>query len=314
MNFRMRSRMSRKMIIFQKSKHIKASTKNDHFSPNFTSYFLDPFSSSATQHWFRSHTHIATFNTLTMAPKTKKGANLKDDTGTKHKRARKPSSKVAESAATLDSSDEDVATSHPVKARRMMRISWTTARTERLLDWLEENPVDRQKLFSDSTKDAKDEGRRKRVAKGTKGEFHKLIAIYVFSVDADKEVRDDFAANSGNYSKSVDNYLGRYVFFYTFQPHAHQLPPGCERIIDYSMRSWGKRVLVLNLKMSRRGVPYQILLVRFLLLPLPMLTVVLSRTTRTRIPVLEASPWLLANTPQLQPIYSFVGAWTGSCC
>jgi hypothetical protein len=209
--------MSRKMNIFQKSKHIKASTKNDHFSPNFTSHFLDPFSSSATQHWFRSHSHIATFNTLTMAPKTKKGANLKADTkppASGAKRARKPSSKVAESAATLESSDEDVATSHPVKARRMMRISWTTARTERLLDWLEENPVDRQKLFSDSTKDAKDEGRRKRVAKGTKGEFHKLIAVYVFSVDADKGVRDDFAANSGNYSKSVDNYLGRYGFFY----------------------------------------------------------------------------------------------------
>ena len=40
-----------KMTIFQKWKHTKASTKNDHFSPNFTSHFLDPFSSSATQRW-----------------------------------------------------------------------------------------------------------------------------------------------------------------------------------------------------------------------------------------------------------------------
>ena len=72
--------------------------------------------------------------------------------------------------------------------------------------------MDRQKLFSDSTKDAKDEGRRKRVAKGTKSEFHKLIAIYVFSVDTDNRVRDDFAVNGGNYKKSVDNYLGRYAF------------------------------------------------------------------------------------------------------
>lgn len=125
-----------------------------------------------------------------------------------------------------------------------MRISWTTARTERLLDWLEENPVDRQKLFSDSTKDAKDEGRRKRVAKGTKSEFHKLIAIFVFSVDADKGVRDDFAVNSGNYTKSVDNYLGRYVFRFYLSVHAHQPPPGCERSIDYSTRSWGKQALV----------------------------------------------------------------------
>ena len=157
-----------------------------------------------------------------MAPKTKKSTAAKphlQPPTSAPKRARKPSSKVTESAP-LDSSDEDdatVATSQlqpaTSKARRLMRISWTTARTERLLDWLEENPVDRQKLFSDSTKDAKDEGRRKRVAKGTKSEYHKLIAIFVFSVDADKGVRDDFAVNGVNYTKSVDNYLGRYAFF-----------------------------------------------------------------------------------------------------
>ena len=105
----------------------------------------------------------------------------------------------------VDSSDEENATAQPAKVRH---TSWMTARTECLLDWLEENPVDRQKLFSDSTKDAKDEGRRKRVAKGTKSKFHKLIATFVFSVDADKDVREDFAANPGNYTKSVDNYLG----------------------------------------------------------------------------------------------------------
>ena len=69
--------------------------------------------------------------------------------------------------------------------------------------------MNRQKLFSDSMKDAKDEGRRKHVAKGTKSEFHKLIATFLFTVDADKEVREDFAANPGNYTKSVDNYLGQ---------------------------------------------------------------------------------------------------------
>jgi hypothetical protein len=158
-----------------------------------------------------------------MAPKTKKKvASAKPQPTSAPKRARKPSSKVTESAQNplIDSSGEEDDTSQPLqpaKVRRTIRISWTTARTERLLDWLEENPVDRHKLFSDSTKDAKDEGRRKRVAKGTKSEFHKLIAIFVFSVDADKDVRDDFAANSGNYTKSVDNYLGRYAVFFTFQ-------------------------------------------------------------------------------------------------
>ena len=42
-----------------------------------------------------------------------------------------------------------------------------------------------------------------------KSEFHRLMAVFVFSVDADKDVQDDFAVNSGNYTKSVDNYLGR---------------------------------------------------------------------------------------------------------
>ena len=69
--------------------------------------------------------------------------------------------------------------------------------------------MDQHKLFSDSTKDAKDEGQRKCVAKGIKSEFHRLMAVSVFSVDADKDVQDDFAVNSGNYTKSVDNYLGR---------------------------------------------------------------------------------------------------------
>ena len=80
--------------------------------------------------------------------------------------------------------------------------------------------MDWQKLFSDSMKDAKDEGHRKRVAKGTKSEFHKLIAVYVFSVDANKGVRDDFVVNSGNYMKSVDNHLGQYIFsFFSFNSY-----------------------------------------------------------------------------------------------
>lgn len=124
------------------------------------------------------------------------------------KRARKPSSKLAESAP-IDSEDEDEM--RKPTTGKVRRTSWTSARTERLLDWLEENPVDRQKLFSDSTKDAKDEGRRKRIAKGTKLEFHKLIATYVFSVDNDEAVRADFTVNAINYTKSVDNYIGRYV-------------------------------------------------------------------------------------------------------
>ena len=138
-----------------------------------------------------------------MPPKPKKGAaSKKPDLAPTQ--TWKPSSKIVESAL-LNSSDDEDTTTQPAK---VCCTSWTTARTEQLLNWLEENLVDWHKLFSDSTKDAKDEGWQKHIAKGTKSKLHKLIAPYVFSVDADKDVQDDFAANLGNYTKSVDNYLG----------------------------------------------------------------------------------------------------------
>ncbi|KAF8464983.1 hypothetical protein DFH94DRAFT_614722, partial [Russula ochroleuca] len=87
------------------------------------------------------------------------------------------------------------------------RIVWNVDWIELLLDWLEENPKERQKLFSDSSKDAKDEGRCKHVAKGSKSEFHRMIAAVVFSVDSDADICVDFQVNPTNYTKSVDNYI-----------------------------------------------------------------------------------------------------------
>jgi hypothetical protein len=134
-------------------------------------------------------------------------ATAKPQPKSKMKQTQKPSSKALKAVAdTMDNEDTAKQTS---KARR---ISWTPARTERLLDWLDENPVDQQKLFSDSSKDVKEEGRQKHVAKGTKSEFHKMIAMFVFSADADANVRLDFSTASGNYTKSVDNYLSWCVF------------------------------------------------------------------------------------------------------
>ena len=178
------------MIIFQKSNHMKASIKMIIFRsillPIFWSHFQAPpvaslrsqspcnLSTCSLRHQ-RQRKEWQLPNPSLVHPAPNKPENL-------HRRLQ------------TDSSDEEDDTSQllqPAKVCRTIRISWTTARTERLLDWLEENPVDRHKLFSDSTKDAKDEGRRKRVAKGTKSEFHKLIAIFVFSVDADKDIRDD---------------------------------------------------------------------------------------------------------------------------
>ena len=127
------------------------------------------------------------------------------------KRVRKPTTKAAESKTNSTGTSDNEESQMDKQASKMRRIFWTAVRTERLLDWLEENPEDGQKLFSDSSKDAKDEGRRKRVAKGTKSEFHKKIATFVFSVDSDADVRADFLSNTNNYTKSVDNYITRYV-------------------------------------------------------------------------------------------------------
>jgi hypothetical protein len=126
------------------------------------------------------------------------------------KRIRKPTAKAADSPSVDSSSDDEGAKPSKLRKRpKARRVLWNGNRTERLLDWLEENPNDRQKLFSDSSKDAKDEGRRKHVAKGTKSEFHKMIAAAVFSVDPDADVRADFRDNPVNYTKSVDNYIIR---------------------------------------------------------------------------------------------------------
>jgi hypothetical protein len=72
---------------------------------------------------------------------------------------------------------------------------------------LEENPGNHQKFFSDSSKDAKDEGQQKCVVKSTKAKFHKLIATFVFSADHDPNVHAHFTANTATYVKSVDNYI-----------------------------------------------------------------------------------------------------------
>jgi hypothetical protein len=58
-----------------------------------------------------------------------------------------------------------------------------------------------------------------------KSEFHKMIAVAVFSVDDDTNIRVDFCSNPVNYTKSIDNYITRLVFFclYTYSMCLHSL-------------------------------------------------------------------------------------------
>ena len=165
------------------------------------------------------------------------------------KRIRKPTAKAADPTANTVATSDSEQPQTSKQAPKAHQIHWNVARTERLLNWLEENPEDRQKPFSDSSKDAKDEGRRKCVAKSTKSEFHKMIATSVFSVDDDTNIHADFHSNPVNYMKSVDNYIMRLVFFIyipilcTYTPRT-----GCRRNITLSTKSLGRQVLVCDTK------------------------------------------------------------------
>lgn len=90
-------------------------------------------------------------------------------------------------------------------AEKGSRVQWDDFRTDRLVDWLEDNPEDRQKLFSDSSHDAKKENRPCRVAKGSKSVFHTKMAEYVFTADADARVRAEAKEDIKKFSKAVEN-------------------------------------------------------------------------------------------------------------
>ena len=91
-----------------------------------------------------------------------------------------------------------------------LRIMWSESRTERLLEWLENNVEDCQRLFSDSAQDAKEEKHRPRTAKSGKSSLHTKIANYVFSADEDARVQDDVNAHGPQiFAKVVENRIAK---------------------------------------------------------------------------------------------------------
>ena len=161
----------------------------------------------------------------------------------------KPTAKAADPTANTVATSDSEQPQTSKQAPKACQIHWNMARTEWLLDWLEENPEDHQKLFSDSSKDAKDEGRCKCMAKSTKSEFHKMIATSVFSVNDDTNICADFHSNPVNYTKSVDNYITQLVFFNYIPILCTYIPcTGCGRNITLSTRSSGRQVLVCDTK------------------------------------------------------------------
>jgi hypothetical protein len=114
----------------------------------------------------------------------------------KQKRATKQGKRSTKSGAGDNSQDP---------AAERSRVLWDEIHTDQLVDWLEDNPTDRQKLFSDSSHDASKEDRPRRVAKGSKSIFYTKMAEYVFSVNTDPKVCVEVKDDIKKYSKAVEN-------------------------------------------------------------------------------------------------------------
>jgi hypothetical protein len=83
-----------------------------------------------------------------------------------------------------------------------------SARTERLLAWCKENDDARIKLFSDSAKDAKEQGRRKKQSGCSRDVVYSQVAHAVFSNDEDLEVQRLFKEDPKAFIKPVSTRFG----------------------------------------------------------------------------------------------------------
>ncbi|KIJ20709.1 hypothetical protein PAXINDRAFT_66831, partial [Paxillus involutus ATCC 200175] len=63
-----------------------------------------------------------------------------------------------------------------------------SARTDRLVEWCQQNPNARLQLFSDSTQGAKEEGRHKEQARCTKNAYYVQLAEAIFGQDDNPEL------------------------------------------------------------------------------------------------------------------------------
>src|ERR1700720_619520 len=150
------------------------------------------------------------------SPKRGKAATTNKSSATKapassshsHKSKKDPPTLASKDESSLESEVESSA-KRPRKSTGPGQITWSDlSRTDRLLNWLDQNAEDWQKLFSDSSQDARKEQRRRRVAPGSKAVYHLQIATAVFSVDAKSDIREEFKVDSDKYAKPVENHLG----------------------------------------------------------------------------------------------------------
>jgi len=135
---------------------------------------------------------------------TRAASNQQCKSGTKDQPPSKACGCSGRAKKTTNEDKEGTAVTDPKGAA--FRIMWNDQRTECLVSWLEDNIGDRQRLFSDSAQDAKEEHHRPRVAKSRKIIYHIKIAECIFAVDESAKIRDDLKKyGAAKFAKPVEN-------------------------------------------------------------------------------------------------------------
>lgn len=121
------------------------------------------------------------------------------------KRVRQPSAKVRESQQ--QQSEEIDEENTPSMGSGSLRWDDNPAWTFKIIEYLTDNPDFRRKLFSDSTREAKGERRKKQQGKDQKVQMHATLAAYVFENHPDYSV--DFKEDKTKFVRSVGQRLQR---------------------------------------------------------------------------------------------------------
>jgi len=91
----------------------------------------------------------------------------------------------------------------------MPTIQWKgekyTQRTARLIEWCKANEDARLKIFSDSTKDARQEGRARQQMTSQKTKYLQELSAAIFANDEDPKVREHYHKHPLAFVKPVQS-------------------------------------------------------------------------------------------------------------
>lgn len=89
-----------------------------------------------------------------------------------------------------------------------------SARTSRLIEWCKANDEARIKLFSDSAKDAKEEGRPRQQMSTQKKNHIQQLAAAIFTNDEDPTIRALYEEHPLSFIKPVESRFISYVYYH----------------------------------------------------------------------------------------------------